>query len=751
MFAKVLPVLALLALAAATPQIKLQINHGAGKAYKLKNPVVREHDTIKGLKSRQDWTQKCAAGTKTNHVNCPFPVAQAHDHHDEQVPVTTRVFLIDQRHNGKAGATRGHFPVEVKKVDFTKRGTYLFKYDAKDRSGNNAEQVVFGLILDDGKAPTINLCNGNKEVVEAASNWKLCSQTVATDNLDGATPLKYTVRHNGKTIVSSVGFAKARAAISTRVVGKWTVQVDTSDYASVYGRDGQSNTASAKKTITIQDTRAPYIHLIGANPAVHECARKTYKDAKATAGDLLDGEITKKIKTVSTVIDKQVGKYTVTFDVRDKAGNKATTVTRDVKVVDTTKPAMSLKGDKEVVHYSGKKFTDAGVVTKDTCDKNLAPVTMKWDKPFNDRIVGTYLRTYTVVDASGNTNSARRTFTIVDNTKPVLTIRGKDLQTLEATRDSEYVDQGAKCHDYVDGALSHAVEVSGKVVNMRIPGTYKITYSCQDLSGNEAKKIHRVIVVRDSTCPKVKVNGASLNYVEAGFPYTDAGAKATDSLDGDLTKAITTDGDTVDTAQVFYNRRSCKEIKDYFPKAKTGEYFITPKNSHRTLVWCYMPKGETVYPCKNCKRTMPYGKNHGSCTKKGMFMAKYGAKMMKVAAKKFPGFSVTKGATTDNYFCSTNDAHIEYHEHKKSKNFPKRAEAGKFIINYHVMDRAGNNECKTAKRTVIVKETLPPVVSLKLMAETVSVNGWMFGAIASAVAGLALLGYSSKTTVTIDV
>merc|ERR1711998_739035 len=137
-------------------------------------------------------------------------------------------------------------------------------------------------------------------------------------------------------------------------------------------------------------------------------------------------------------------------------------------------------------------------------------------KPFNDRIVGTYLRTYTAVDASG------------------------------------------------------------KVVNMRIPGTYKITYSCQDLSGNEAKKIHRQIVVRDTTCPKVKVNGASLNYVEAGFPYTNAGAKATDSLDGDLTKAITTDGDTVDTAQVFYNRRSCKEIKDYFPKAKTGEYFITP-------------------------------------------------------------------------------------------------------------------------------------------------------------------------------
>jgi len=37
------------------------------------------------------------------------------------------------------------------------------------------------------------------------------------------------------------------------------------------------------------------------------------------------------------------------------------------------------------------------------------------------------------------------------------------------------------------------------------------------------------------------------------------------------------------------------------------------------------------------------------------------------------------------------------------------------------------------------------------MAESASVNGWMIGAIASAVAGVALLGYSSKSAVSIDV
>merc|ERR1719421_592064 len=116
--------------------------------------------------------------------------------------------------------------------------------------------------------------------------------------------------------------------------------------------------------------------------------------------------------------------------------------------------------------------------------------------------------------------------------------------TFEATRDSEYTDTGATCQDFVDGELSHAVEVSGEVVNMRIPGTYQINYDCQDLSRN----------------PAITLLGAETNYVESGFPYVDAGATATDSLDGDITQYIWTDGNTVTTQNAFYNQRSCGGI-----------------------------------------------------------------------------------------------------------------------------------------------------------------------------------------------
>jgi hypothetical protein len=44
--------------------------------------------------------------------------------------------------------------------------------------------------------------------------------------------------------------------------------------------------------------------------------------------------------------------------------------------------------------------------------------------------------------------------------------------------------------------------------------------------------------------------------------------------------------------------------------------------------------------------------------------------------------------------------------------FPPGAEPGHFVITYHVRDEAGNTECTAVKRTVLVKDTLRPVLSL---------------------------------------
>lgn len=83
---------------------------------------------------------------------------------------------------------------------------------------------------------------------------------------------------------------------------------------------------------TPADTTAPVITLVGA-ASVELTVGDTYEDKGATALDDVDGDISKGIKTVSTVDIAVVGTYSVTYTVEDKAGNDAEPVVRSVSVV----------------------------------------------------------------------------------------------------------------------------------------------------------------------------------------------------------------------------------------------------------------------------------------------------------------------------------------------------------------------------------------------------------------------------------
>merc|ERR1719316_311003 len=162
--------------------------------------------------------------------------------------------------------------------------------------------------------------------------------------------------------------------------------------------------------------------------------------------------------------------------------------------------------------------------------------------------------------------------------------------------------------------------------------------------------------------------------------------------------------------------------------------------------------------------------------------------------------------TKDSYICSTNDQGVVPADMEAliakwdTAQLPKdrsitHAEVGKYVISYHATDNVGNTECETKFRTVIVRDTLPPVISLHLKAkgkayknglslihmgpdgsvdanfhsshasianrkynskakannpnnymaeQTTSANSWFVLAAASAIAGLALVAFSRK-------
>ena len=136
-----------------------------------------------------------------------------------------------------------------------------------------------------------------------------------------------------------------------------------------------------------------------------------------------------------------------------------------------------------------------------------------------------------------------------DAVYPVITLNG-DSQVAIAQGDA-YTDAGvASATDNTDGDLGAGnVTVSGGVDTNTL-GTYIITYSIADSSGNVAVVTREVVVTGAGSQPVLALNGATSVTVNLGSTYIDTGAVATDAEDDNtaLTAAIVTSG-SVDTSR----------------------------------------------------------------------------------------------------------------------------------------------------------------------------------------------------------
>ena len=121
-----------------------------------------------------------------------------------------------------------------------------------------------------------------------------------------------------------------------------------------------------------------------------------------------------------------------------------------------------------------------------------------------------------------------------DSVPPVLTIVGSAEQNVQAG--TEYEDEGATAEDNLDGDITESI-VATSTVDTSVRGTYTVTYVVSDSSGNEVQAVRTVYVV-DTIVPTLTILGANPAAVTVGTTYTDAGATATDSYDGDITASI---------------------------------------------------------------------------------------------------------------------------------------------------------------------------------------------------------------------
>ncbi len=377
-------------------------------------------------------------------------------------------------------------------LDTDARSAFLSSFSGLDPNG---EWVLFVADMEAGDMYTLD--NWGLEITgytppvitgQPVSLTNECSAGSATFSVaaSGSAPLSYQWRHNGTPILGQAGNTLTITNASIADAGSYDVVV-TNNYGIV---------TSSAAILTVVDTTAPVITLLGASPMTNEC-HSAFVDPGATASDLCAGSLS--VSTNGAVNPDATGVYTITYTATDPSGNTAS-VSRTVHVVDTTPPSLTLLGASPMTNECHSAFVDPGATASDLCAGSLTVTT---NGSVNPDATGVYTITYTATDPSGNTASVSRTVYVVDTTPPVIVCPAN--MTLSTTNSAGViVNFSVTATDLCSGSLPVvSAPAPGSVFAI---GTTTVNSTAVDASGNVATCSFTITVVSNS--PPVAANTA---------------------------------------------------------------------------------------------------------------------------------------------------------------------------------------------------------------------------------------------------
>ena len=465
------------------------------------------------------------AETKTRQVNVvdttapiiAFTGGGAQMIHEATTPFTASASATDSFEGVIQVETSGQVNINV-------LGTYQLNYDAADSSGNQAVTALRTVEVVDTTPPVITLGGLTRVIVLVGTTFNDAGAT-ATDTLD--TSVDVVVDGN----------------VNVDLAGIYTLTYRAAD-------DSGNNATPLTRVIEVVDDLTPPVITILGNVVLSHEAGQDYIDAGAMANDNRDGDISSQIQVTGTVNVFQPGTYEIHYNVSDIAGNQAAEKVRTVKVVDTISPVLTLNGAEQMDHEAGIAFTDPGASAVDNLDGDIT-FRISVTGNVNTQSIGSYTLLYDVADNAGNPSSSlTREVQVFDRTKPLLTLIGDASITHEAG--TPFSDPGARAEDSFEGDLSSSIGVQ-TTVNDAKPGSYQITYNVSDSSGNKADELIRDITVVDTVAPQIILLGEANITHEAGRPFSDPGATAQDSVDGNLTDSIKVAGEVVEQVPGRYS------------------------------------------------------------------------------------------------------------------------------------------------------------------------------------------------------
>jgi hypothetical protein len=200
-------------------------------------------------------------------------------------------------------------------------------------------------------------------------------------------------------------------SVNTGQIGRYQL-----NYSAV---DTAGNAATPlQRTVDVIDTIAPQLALKGSADMTLQCAIDTYSEPGAQVIDACSPNAP--VTIGGSVNIRQIGKYALSYNVSDTAGQSATPVERRVTVTDTVGPALTLNGSAAMTLQCGvDSYVEPGATATDACSATM-PVAISGDS-VDPAKLGNYVLSYSASDVLNNpATPVQRSVSVVDTLPPLL-------------------------------------------------------------------------------------------------------------------------------------------------------------------------------------------------------------------------------------------------------------------------------------------------------------------------------------------
>lgn len=221
---------------------------------------------------------------------------------------------------------------------------------------------------------------------------------------------------------------------------------------------------------------------------------------------------------------------------------------------DETAPVITLIGSSQVYLEVGAIYYEVGATAIDNHDGDISSKITMQGNLVNTSVAGTYLLNYAVSDFAGNTSSITRTVTVFNNEAPTVEFGMNGNSTYAKTRStsvlvSDNVAVIASSLKYqwttsttapTEASFSTSFTNGATITTPAgVSGGYYLWILAKDQNGNTMIEKSSVFNL-DNTAPVITLSGSSPLTIQVKTSYVDAGATATDNIDGTITSRIVT-------------------------------------------------------------------------------------------------------------------------------------------------------------------------------------------------------------------